>query len=105
MQNAHPLLPDPSRSVASVVSGDESRRYPTNRMRAAIYARVSTSDGRQEVENQHSELRRFAERQNWEVAQEYIDHESGSKSKRTAFQRMFADAAQRRFDLTLVWAL
>jgi len=104
MQNAHPLLHDPSRSVVSIGVGDESR-HPTNRVRAAIYARVSTSDGRQEVENQLSELRRFAERQNWEVAQEYIDHESGSKSKRTAFQRMFADAAQRRFDLTLVWAL
>ena len=30
-------------------------------MRAAIYGRVSTSDGRQEVENQLSELRQFAE--------------------------------------------
>lgn len=46
-------------------------------MRAAIYARVSMADGRQEVDNQLAELRRFAETQNWEIAEEYIDHESG----------------------------
>lgn len=34
-------------------------------MRAAIYARVSTAYGRQEVDNQLAELRRFAETQNW----------------------------------------
>jgi DNA invertase Pin-like site-specific DNA recombinase len=74
-------------------------------MRAAIYARVSTSDGRQEVENQLAELRRFAATQNWEIAGEYIDHESGGKADRAEFRRMFTDAAQRRFDLVLVWAL
>jgi DNA invertase Pin-like site-specific DNA recombinase len=74
-------------------------------MRAAIYARVSTSDGRQEVDNQIIELRQFAERQGWEIVHEYVDHESGSKADRTEFRRMFSDAAQRRFDLVLVWAL
>jgi len=104
MQDAHPPLHDPSQSVVSIVVGDESR-HPTNRVRVAIYARVSTSDGRQEVENQLSELRVFAERQGWEVVEEYIDHESGSKADRTEFRRIFVDAAQRRFDLALVWAL
>ena len=74
-------------------------------MRAAIYARVSTADGRQEVDNQLPELRRFAETQNWEIAEEYIDHESGGKADRIEFRRMFSNASQRRFDIVLVWAL
>ena len=74
-------------------------------MRAAIYARVSTADGRQDTENQMVELRRFASTQGWAIVAEYIDHESGGRADRAEFRRMFADAAQRRFDLVLVWAL
>jgi DNA invertase Pin-like site-specific DNA recombinase len=74
-------------------------------MKAAIYARVSTADGRQDTENQISDLRRFAATQGWEIAGEYIDHDSGSKADRAEFRRMFTDAAQRRFDVVLFWAL
>jgi DNA invertase Pin-like site-specific DNA recombinase len=74
-------------------------------MRAAIYARVSTADGRQEINNQLAELRRFAESQDWEIAAEYIDHESGSRADRAEFRKMFSDAAQRKFDVLLFWAL
>ena len=74
-------------------------------MRAAVYARVSTADGRQDTENQLAELRRFASTQGWEIMGEYIDHESGGRADRAEFRRMFADAAQRKFDLVLVWAL
>jgi len=73
--------------------------------RAAVYGRVSTSDGRPEVDNQLSELRRFASTQGWKIADEYIDHESGGKPDRAEFRRMFAHAALRQFDLVLVWAL
>ena len=73
--------------------------------RVALYARVSTDDGRQDVDHQVTELRQFAERQNWTIAHEYIDHESGSKADRAEFRRMFADAAQRHFDVVLFWAL
>lgn len=34
-------------------------------MRAAIYARVSTDDGRQTVENQRQQLMEFCERMSW----------------------------------------
>jgi DNA invertase Pin-like site-specific DNA recombinase len=73
--------------------------------RAAIYGRVSIADGRQEGDNQLDELRRFASTQNWEVGGEYIDQQSGSPAARPEFQRMLADAAQRRFDVLLFWAL
>lgn len=74
-------------------------------MKAAIYARVSTADGRQDAENQLEQLRQFAAAQNWEVAGDYIDHESGGKADRPEFRRMFVDATKRRFDAVLVWAL
>jgi len=74
-------------------------------MRAAVYARVSTADSRQDTENQLAVLRRFASTQGWEIVTEYVDHDSGGRGDRAEFRRMFTDSAQRRFDLVLVWAL
>lgn len=77
-------------------------------MNVAIYARVSTRDKGQDCENQLRELRQFAERKSgdgWIVVDEYIDHASGSRSDRESFQRLFADATLRRFDMVLFWSL
>jgi DNA invertase Pin-like site-specific DNA recombinase len=74
-------------------------------VRIAIYARVSTKDKGQETENQAVQLREFAAKQGWTVSGEYIDRESGAKSDRSEFQRMFQDASRRRFDLLLFWSL
>src|SRR5436190_19273892 len=74
------------------------------KFRAAIYARVSTDDGRQDTENQLGQLRQFAASQDWEIVSEYVDHESG-KADRTEFSRLFEEAAMRRFDVVLFWAL
>lgn len=73
--------------------------------RVALYARVSTKDGRQDTENQLIALREYCERQGWAVTAEYVDHETGGTSKRPHFQQMFADARARRFDLVLFWSL
>lgn len=72
-------------------------------MKIAIYCRVSTT--KQDNANQLSQLREFAEKQTWMIYDEYVDQESGSTSDRAEFQRMFADASKRRFDLVLFWAL
>jgi DNA invertase Pin-like site-specific DNA recombinase len=72
----------------------------------AVYARVSTKDKGQDTENQLAQLRAFAASQGWVVGGEYIDHASGKNaSGRLEFQRLFEDAAQRKFDLVLFWAL
>ena len=71
----------------------------------ALYARVSTKDGRQDTENQLIALREYCGKQGWAVVEEYVDHETGGTSKRLHFQRMFADARPRKFDLVLFWAL
>ena len=72
-------------------------------MKVAIYARVSTT--KQDNENQLAQLREFAGKQNWELFDNYIDQESGSTADRPEFQRMFADASKRKFDVLLFWAL
>lgn len=74
-------------------------------MKIAIYARVSTKDKGQETANQSAQLQDFAAKQGWEVYDIYVDHESGAKSSRAEFQRMFTDASKRRFDLVLFWSL
>jgi DNA invertase Pin-like site-specific DNA recombinase len=73
--------------------------------RVALYARVSTKDGRQDTENQLIALREYCGKQGWTITGEYVDHETGGTSKRPHFQRMFADARARKFDLVLFWSL
>jgi DNA invertase Pin-like site-specific DNA recombinase len=72
---------------------------------AAIYARTSTADGRQDLDNQLLQLRQFAVTQGWEISGEYVDQDSGGKSNRAQFRRLFYDASQRQFDVVLFWAL
>lgn len=77
-------------------------------MNVAIYARVSTKDRGQDCENQLRELRQFVERRSaeeWTHVGEYVDYASGGSSDREQFKRMFADAAERKFDLVLFWSL
>jgi DNA invertase Pin-like site-specific DNA recombinase len=78
---------------------------PHQNTRVAIYARVSTKDKGQEVENQLRQLREFTALQGWSVIREYFDHETGSTNDRAEFQAMFRDASQRKFDVLLFWAL
>lgn len=49
--------------------------------RAALYLRVSTSEGKQTEENQRRELRKFAQDEGYKLAGEYFDHESGRKGR------------------------
>ena len=72
-------------------------------MRAAIYARVSTTNG-QNPEMQLLDLREYASRRGWEVYAEYVDSGvSGSKESRPELNRLMADVHLRRFDIVLCW--
>ena len=74
-------------------------------MNVAIYARVSTKNKGQDAQNQIAVLREYCNRMGYTVYREFIDHESGTTTNRTAFTEMFAAAAQHRFDLLLFWSL
>ena len=71
----------------------------------ALYARVSTLNN-QDPEMQLGELREYARRRGWQVAEEYTDQGvSGSKESRPALNRLMADAHSRRFDAILIWKI
>ena len=74
------------------------------RTRAAIYARVSTSNNGQDPTMQTREMEEFCERRGWELAGSYVDNGiSGSKESRPELDRLMADAHRRRFDTVIVW--
>ena len=97
----HPLAPAPQKK------------------RAALYLRVSKrdigADGRptQTEENQRRQLRRFLEREGYDLAcpdgslREFVDRESGRKGRRerSAFAAVFEAAERREFDTLVFWSL
>ena len=73
-------------------------------MRAAIYARVSTSNNGQDPRVQTREIREYCERRGWQIAGEYVDAGiSGAKDSRPELNKLMADAHRRRFDAVVVW--
>jgi len=72
--------------------------------RVALYARVSTTDQRPEI--QLEALRTYAAARGLEPAGEYVDHGvSGAKDRRPGLDRLLADARRRRFDVLAVTKL
>src|SRR5512132_3543394 len=63
-------------------------------MRAAIYARVSTSDQNNTI--QVRELTEYVQRRGWELTVVYQDQMSGAKASRPGLDRLVADARVRR---------
>lgn len=79
---------------------------PPTDVRAVLYLRVSTD--RQTVENQRQRLQQVAAFKQWAIVGEYTDEGySGSlgRDKRPGFRRMLADAADRKFDVVMVWSI
>jgi DNA invertase Pin-like site-specific DNA recombinase len=73
-------------------------------MRLALYARVSTTDQRSEI--QLHALHVYAEARGLAVAETYVDHGvSGAKDRRPALDRLLADARHRRFGVLAVTKL
>lgn len=74
--------------------------------RAAIYARVST-DG-QTTANQLQELRATAQRNGWEVVEEFVDQGiSGAKGrdKRPRLDALLKGVGRKDFEIVMVWAV
>jgi putative DNA-invertase from lambdoid prophage Rac len=72
-------------------------------MRAALYARVSTTE--QTADNQLLELRHYVEARGW-TAVEFVDQGvSGAKDKRPALDALLKDAKRRLFDVVVCWRL
>lgn len=74
-------------------------------MKAALYARVSTTDKGQDVQMQLNELRDWCNH-NKHTYIEYIDEGiSGSKEHRPQLDKLMQDADNHLFDMVVVWKL
>ncbi len=79
------------------------------KIRAAIYARVSSTE--QNPEAQLNELREYASKRGFEIYKEYVDYVTGDfkkrkntkKPKEQAYLELMDDAAKRRIDCVIVW--
>lgn len=72
-------------------------------LRVALYARVSTTDKGQDPETQLMQLREYAQRRDFKVVGEFIDHASGTTENRTQYKFMMEAAKKRKIDVVLVW--
>ena len=73
-------------------------------VRAAIYARVSTTNHGQDVGLQLHDLRRIASERNWSVVGEFVDEGvSGSAESRPALDRMMGLVKAAKVDVVAVW--
>jgi DNA invertase Pin-like site-specific DNA recombinase len=74
-----------------------------NRMRVALYARVSTKNNGQNPESQLVALRDYAAHRDFTIIEEYVDlGVSGGKDRRPALDRLMKDARARIIDAVLV---
>lgn len=74
----------------------------TKKLRAALYARVSTSD--QNPRMQIDELRELAVRRGYEVVGEFVDHGvSGTRDRRPELDRLLAVAHRGKLDVVVCW--
>ena len=74
-------------------------------LRAALYARVSTTGHGQDVGLQLDELRQVAAQRGWEAVVYADEGVSGSKDSRPALDRMLVDAREGRLDVVAIWKL
>lgn len=77
--------------------------HPPGMKRAAIYARVSTVDRGQDAETQLHQLREFATRRGFAIAEEFVDRAGGTRSDRERFRRLMEAVRRRQIDVVLVW--
>jgi len=77
-------------------------------MKCAIYARVSTKEQAEKysISSQLDRLRSFAEKEGYQVYDEYIDEGySGTSAERPALRRLLVDAGQGYLDMVLVYQI
>lgn len=73
-------------------------------MKAVVYARCSTDEKRQNVENQLRELRRYCEAFGWRY-DEVQEYESGYKGIQPKLQEVLEHIRRKKYDVFLVYSL
>ena len=73
-------------------------------VRAAIYARCSTDENRQDVSTQLSELRRYCEAFGW-AYDEHQEYDSGYKGTQQKLKILLGEIRRKRYGVLLVYSL
>lgn len=71
--------------------------------KVAIYARISTSDKKQDLETQLLPLREICKKRGWQIVCEYCDIGSGSVENREKLSELKKQAFCGKFDIVLVF--
>ncbi len=75
-------------------------------VRAALYARGSTSDKGHDPALQFTPLTEYFKQRGWQIVKQYVDIGiSGIKSKRPELDKLLDDARKRKIDVIAVWKL
>ncbi len=74
-----------------------------NKLRVAIYVRVSTQD--QSLDLQRTELLAFAKARGWKVTKIYDDKATGTNDNRPKLKELMRAAHAREVDVILIWKL
>jgi DNA invertase Pin-like site-specific DNA recombinase len=75
----------------------------TKSFRVILYARTSTDDGRQDVETQLLDLRKYADARDWRIVAEHVDKMSGVSERRPGLDALMSQVRRRECDAVLVW--
>lgn len=93
----------PEKRIPAMPRWANDFRHPKDALRAALYARVSTSD-QQTLPMQLKALRRYAGDRGWQVVSEVREVGSGSKI-RPKREEIVRSARRKEIDVVLVWRL
>jgi DNA invertase Pin-like site-specific DNA recombinase len=90
---------------AHAIKSRQDAVITSGKMRAVIYARVSTSKKaeKQDPEMQLAEMRAYIPRRRWTLAHELVDHVTGSKDRRPALDRLWNLCRRRQVDVVIVY--
>jgi DNA invertase Pin-like site-specific DNA recombinase len=81
-------------------------RQKTDQLRAALYARVSLDDSRQDPQTQLDELHRFASDRGYYVACSHVDRAGAQDLRgRKGWREILEEARRGKLDMIVVWKL
>jgi DNA invertase Pin-like site-specific DNA recombinase len=75
------------------------------KLRVAIYARVSTSDKGQDPALQLTPLSDYCKQRGWQIVGHYVDHGTGKTAHRPELDKLLDAARKRQINCVVVWKL
>ena len=78
------------------------KKFVDTMKKVAIYARISTDRGEQNIRQQVAHVRDFCKRKGYDIYKVYKDEKTGKTDQRSEYQKMLHHWEQRKFDALVV---